>query len=235
MRARGRRKNAVPSQNLDSFLDILTNTVGVLMFISLFVTLIAVESDSIIQTPLASETKKTPRFFEIRDNKLTYIDDEKVGDEIEQLIGNLPSCNKPDFSVDDDLQGSQEYIRRMGNYRSCIQSRSGRLVNFKTETDYYNVKMINAATFSLLYEPIPTKEGEDKDQIVLENSVYNEVLAKLNPNQDYLAFIVRPDSFPAFRAARQQAWAQGFEVGWEPHKEELPITFGSGGRAIRVQ
>ena len=235
MRTRARRKNTVPSQNLDSFLDILTNTVGVLMFISLFVTLIAVEADSIIQTPLASETKKTPRFFEIRDNKLTYIDDEKVGEEIEQLIGNLPSCNQPDFSIDDNGPGSQEYIRRMADYRSCVQSRSGRLVNFKTTTDYYNVKMINAATFSLLYEPIPTQEGEDKDQIELDNSVFNEVLAKLNPNEDYLAFIVRPDGFSAFRTARKLAWAQGFEVGWEPHKEELPITFGSGGKAIGIQ
>lgn len=235
MRARARRRSAVPSQNLDSFLDILTNTVGVLMFISLFVTLIAVEADSIIQTPLASETKKTPRFFEIRDNKLTYIDDEKVGAEMEQLIGNLPFCNKPDFSVSSGFEDSQEYIRRMGNYRSCIQSRAGRLVNFQTTTEYYNVKMINPATFSLQYDPLPTKEGENKDQIALNNSAFNEVLAKLNPNEDYLAFIVRPDSFSAFRAARKQAWAQGFEAGWEPHPEELPITFGSGGRAIGVQ
>ncbi|MGF1541232.1 MAG: hypothetical protein ACFCU5_12400 [Pleurocapsa sp.] len=235
MRSRARRKNAIPGQNLDSFLDILTNTVGVLMFISLFVTLIAVESDAIIQTPLASETKKTPRFFELREGKLTYIDDQKVGDEMEKLIGNLPSCNQPDISPYDNLQGSQEYIRRMADYRSCVQSRAGRLVNFKTETDYYYVTMTNPATFSLLYEPIPTKAGEDKEQIALQQSVFNGVLQKLNPNQEYLAFIVRPDSFATFRAARKQAWEQGFEVGWEPHSEELPITFGSGGRAIGVQ
>lgn len=229
MRSRARRKNAIPGQNLDSFLDILTNTVGVLMFISLFVTLIAVESDAIIQTPLASETEKTPRFFEIREGKLTYIDDQKVGAEMEKLIGNLPSCNQPDFSA------SQEYARRMTDYRSCIQSRAGRLVNFRTETDYYYVTMTNPATFSLLYEPIPTKEGEDKDQLALQQSAFNGVLQNLNPNKEYLAFIVRPDSFSTFRAARKQAWAQGFEVGWEPHPEELPISFGSGGRAIGVQ
>ena len=232
MRNRARRRNAVPSQNLDSFLDILTNTVGVLMFISLFVTLIAVEADSIVQTPLASKTEKTPRFFEIRDNKITYIDDEKVGAEIEQLIGNLPSCNQPQFSVDGN---SQEYIRELGNYRSCIQSRSGRLVNFQTQTDFYTVTMRNPSTFSLLYEPIPNQEGENKDQIVTKESVFNQVLAKLNPKEDYVAFIVRPDSFSAFRAARQQAWDKGFEAGWEPHKKELPITFGSGGRSIGVQ
>jgi hypothetical protein len=233
MRGRARRKSAIPGQNLDSFLDILTNTVGVLMFVSLFVTLIAVESDSIIQTPLASETEKTPRFFEIREGKLTYIDDQKVGNEMEKLIGNLPSCNQPD-SPYDNLQSSQEYVRRMTDYRSCVQSRAGRLVNFKTETDYYYVTMTNPATFSLLYEPIPSKQGEDKE-IALQQSAFKGVLQKLNPNKEYLAFIVRPDSFATFRAARKQAWAQGFEVGWEPHPEELPITFGSGGRAIGVQ
>ena len=37
------RENNAPSQNLDSFLDILTNTVGLLMFIGLFISLLAVE------------------------------------------------------------------------------------------------------------------------------------------------------------------------------------------------
>ncbi|WP_036479939.1 hypothetical protein [Myxosarcina sp. GI1] len=235
MRNRIRRKLAVPSQNLDSFLDILTNTVGVLMFVSLFVTLIAVEADSIVKTPIVSKSTKEPRFFEIRDGKVTYLNDAKVQQEIETLIGNLPNCNRPDFSDEFDLTGSSEYVRRMSEYRSCISSRSNRLINFQTQTEYYNVKMTNASTFSMVYEPIATKEGENKDQIAAKKSEFNQVLAGLNPQQDYLAFIVRPDSFSAFRTAREQAWAQGFDVGWEPHKEDIPITFGSGGRAIGVQ
>lgn len=235
MRNRLRRRVAVPSQNLDSFLDILTNTVGVLMFVSLFVTLIAVEADSIVRTPLAKETEKEPRFFEIRDGKVTYLNDAKVQQEIEALIGNLPSCNRPDFSDSFDLATSRDYVRRMSDYRSCLRSRSNRLINFQTQTEYYNVRMINASTFSMIYEPILTKEGENKEQVALPESEFNEILANLNPNEDFLAFIVRPDSFAAFRAAREQAWAKGFDVGWEPHKEEIPITFGSGGRAIGVQ
>lgn len=65
-----RRKLAVPGQNLDSFLDILTNTVGVLMFVSLFVTLIAVEADSIVRTPLATKTQKTQDFLRFEMEKL---------------------------------------------------------------------------------------------------------------------------------------------------------------------
>lgn len=234
MRNRRRRKLSTPSQNLDSFLDILTNTVGVLMFISLFVTLIAVEADSIVKTPLVSETKKNPRFFEIRDNKITYIDDEKVGEEIDRLIGSLPNCNPPDFDLSSDI-GSSQYLIQLSNYKSCVNSRANRLVNFRTRTDYYNVTMTNPSTFSLRYEPIPTRDGETKEELAIPESNFNEILTTLDPNKDYLAFIVRPDSFSAFRAAREQAWEKGFDVGWEPHKTELPIQFGSGGRAIGVQ
>jgi hypothetical protein len=226
MRNRARRKATPPGQNLDSFLDVMTNTVGVLMFVSLFVSLVTVEAaDSVIQTPLATESKKTPRFFEIRNNKVTYVDDEKVGKDMEVLMGNLPACNRPDIT---DVQA-------YANYRSCLSSRSGRLINFETKTTHYNVVMTNAATFSLLYEPISNEQGENKEQLVSKDSEFQKILAKLKSKDDYIAFIVRPDSFSAFRVARKQAWKQGFQVGWEPHKVEDAITFGSGGKEIGVQ
>lgn len=74
MRRRQHKQHNPPTQNLDSFLDVLTNTVGVLMFVSLFVSLVAVESATIVRTPLVSSTQKTPQFFEIRGNRVVYID-----------------------------------------------------------------------------------------------------------------------------------------------------------------
>ena len=224
MRNRIRRGyNPKPEQNLDSFLDILTNTVGVLMFISLFVSLIAVEVESVVETPLASETKKTARFFEIRENKVTYLNDQQVGEEMDTVVGNLPTCNQPDFESDRQF------------YQSCIQNRANRLINFRTQTEFYNVTMVDARTFTMQYDPIPSKVGENAEEILLADSKFNQVLAELDPQEDYLAFIVRPDSFASYRAAREQAWQKGFQVGWEPHKTENPIVFGSGGRSIGVQ
>ena len=226
MRNRRRRHNSKPGQNLDSFLDILTNTVGVLMFISLFVSLISVGADSIVKTPLASETKKTARFFEIRDNKVTYLNDQQVGEAMDLVVGNLPSCNKPDFEA--NLSGMQFY-------RACVQNRANRLINFRTQTEFYIITMVDAQSFTMRYDPIPNKPGENAEEILIADSKFNQVLAELDPQQDYLAFIVRPDSFASFRAAREQAWGKGFQVGWEPHKTEDPIVFGSGGRSIGVQ
>ncbi|GAB4542779.1 MAG: hypothetical protein Tsb0014_35860 [Pleurocapsa sp.] len=236
MRNRARRRLAVPEQNLDSFLDILTNTVGVLMFISLFVTLIATGSSSksklVIQTPLASETKKEPLWFEIRDNQVTYLNKERVDEEQYKLFGNLPYCVPPDVSSNLGLSANAEYLRRLENYNSCKVSRSRRLSNFQFQTEYYDVVTVDG---SLRFEPVFGKDGETEEQLRAESSQFNQVLAKFDPSKQYLAFIVRPDSFTAFRAARKQAWAQGYEVGWEPHPSELPIQFGERGRAVGVQ
>ena len=51
------------SQNLDSFLDVMTNTVGVLVFICLFVYLVAAQATKTIRTPIVSQSDKTPRFL----------------------------------------------------------------------------------------------------------------------------------------------------------------------------
>ena len=75
MRTRRRRHNSKPDQNLDSFLDILTNTVGVLMFIGLFISLLAVETGTVIRTPLQSQTRKIGKFFEVRNNQVFYLSD----------------------------------------------------------------------------------------------------------------------------------------------------------------
>lgn len=252
MRNRQSRRISPPDQNLDSFLDVLTNTVGTLMFISLFMGLITAEagsssaesdststgkdSTSIITTPLVSKTEKNPRFFEISNNKITYIDDEKVGKDMESVIGSLPTCSKPniDFDLNSGVDPTQ-YSAVLESYQACVSNRASRLVDFRTQTDYYDVTMVNASTFSYRYDPIQNKSGENEAELSRTESEFNRVLAKLDPKKDYLAFIVRPDSFSGFRTARELAWAQGFNVGWEPHKPELPIQFGSGGQEIDVQ
>jgi hypothetical protein len=235
MRRRRHRPQKNPSQSYESFLDTLTNTLGVLMFVTIFTTLIAEKGDSIVRTPLAAETKKTPRFFEIRNNRVNYINDEKIGKEIEDLTSNLPPCNRPNLPSNNNPGISQEYTTNFSDYRACLTNRASRLVNFRSETDYYNVRMYNASTFSLIYEPIPNKPGESKADFKLPESDFKQILTKLDPNKDYLAFIVRPDSFSTFRAAREEAWTKGFNVGWEPHPKELPIIFGAGGRSIDAQ
>ncbi|MGK7930158.1 MAG: hypothetical protein AB4041_01825 [Microcystaceae cyanobacterium] len=230
MRNRRYRKPSLPTQNLDSFLDILTNTVGVLMFITLFITLLAVESSNVVRTPLRSNSNKQPRFFEVRGNRITYIDDTAVES---QLTRSLPTCEPPEVPDVLDSYNYQYYANQVEIYQNCRLSLLQQLQNFRGQTSHYTARFLELG--SLLYEPIDKESGETPKDIKQAESEFNRVLGTLNPQNDYLAFIVRPDSFSAFRTARKEADQLGFDVGWEPFTQETPIVFGSGGRTIGVQ
>lgn len=230
---RRRRQNNLPTQNLDSFLDILTNTVGVLMFVSLFITLITVQTGAIVRTPLVKESKKQAYFFEISNNRIAYIDDKSVNRELSQVLDNLPSCNEPALPSSIDEYSSQNYLLQLQEYERCRQTMIEQIKSFQTETEFYRVRFVG--NDSLFYEPKSERIGETIDELTQKNSNFTNLLKTINPKTDYLAFIVRPDSFATFRVARKQAWDKGFDVGWEPHTQETPIVFGSSGRAIGVQ
>lgn len=240
MRSRARRRNTQVSQNLDSFLDILTNTVGVLMFISLFVTLIATGSSPktrvTIQTPLSSPTDKESLWFEIDNERVSHLNLRQVREKELELSGNMPNCNQPLGNP-----GTTDFASRQNAYESCLLSIMGRQSNFRADTKNYRVGTVDRGV-SLQFDPITENVGETSSQLTASNSDYRQVLSQFDPDRDYLIFIVRPDSFEAFRAARKQAWEAGYQVGWEPLAEDIPIKIrtilGSelpGGRSPGVQ
>jgi len=200
------------------------------MFISLFATLIATGSSPktnvTIQTPLSTPTKKASLWFEIKGNKVSHLNLRDVREKEIELTGNLPNCNK---------------ASGQSNYQSCLLSVLGRQSNFTADTSSYQVRTVDKGV-SLLFQPKSTDIGETSAQLTAANSAYRQVLARFEPQKDYLIFIVRPDSFEAFRAARKQAWEAGYDVGWEPHPQGEPIkirtVIGSelpGGKTIGVQ
>ncbi|BAZ44284.1 hypothetical protein NIES4102_12920 [Chondrocystis sp. NIES-4102] len=238
MARRLRRRTQPVSGNLDSFLDTLTNTVGALIFITLFVTLIATGSRPktkiTIQTPLFSTSKKEALWFEIKNNKISHLNLRQVREKELEFTSNLPNCNKPDPT-------SLDYITSQNNYQSCLLSILGRQSNFRVDTKNYEVKTVDDGV-SLLFEPVSANIGETTQQITTADSEFSRVLSQFDPSKDYILFIVRPDSFEAFRSARKQAWNAGYEVGWEPHPDSLPIKIrtilGSelpGGTSVGVQ
>jgi hypothetical protein len=236
MRSRARRRMPNTGQNLDSFLDVLTNVVGVLIFVSIFASLAATGGGNpktrvTIQTPLSSPTKKEGLWFEIQNKKVSHLNLDKVRAKELELSGSLPNCNKP-TSIDPASQS---------NYQSCLLSILGRQSNFRVDTENYRVKTVDQGV-SLLFEPLSPNIGETSTQFTTTDSAYKQVLSKFNPKQNYLIFIVRPDSFETFRTARKLAWEAGYEVGWEPHPKGSPIKIrtivGSelpGGTSIGIQ
>ncbi len=232
---RRRHRLLTPSQNLDSFLDIMTNTVGVLMFVSLFISLVAVSSGTTIRTPLVTQTKKHPFLFEIKDNQVRYIDVGTAQAEINRFINSLPTCEKPPEPYGNSADELDFYFEQVYQYRLCLGGQLEELKNFSAETDYYKVQLVDLESFAWEYQPKPNIKGESAGEIADADSKFRDILQKIDPSQSYLAFIVRPDSFSAFRSARKIAWEQGFNVGWEPMNADTAIVLGAEGRSIGVQ
>lgn len=215
MRRRIYRKVQPPAQNLDSFMDVLTNTVGVLIFVCLFASLMAAEAPALIRTPLARESKKSITFLECRENRATPLEADKVETAMAKQIQLLNATSLGDPLV--------------------ILSQ---LNNFQVKTRYYQATL---STFEYggqpilqtRYQPLDPFAGENPERVGQVNSVFRQTLNQLRPQNDALLFFVRPDSFDCFRAARTVAWQEGFDVGWEPLTDQQAITFVSGGSGRR--
>ena len=228
-----RQRNSQINQNLDSFLDILTNTVGVLMFIGLFVSLLAVEAGTIIRTPLRADTNKKGQYFEVRNNQVFNLSDSRIDDAIYKVTLTLPRCSQPDISENIPAYLYDYYLQEVEKYNTCIRNRNAKLQTFSYDNGDYIVSFTEQG--SIKYAANTFAQGESAKDLRKSESQFNQVLEQFNPDAHYIAFIVRPDSFPAFRAARQEAWNLGYEVGWEPLPQEQALIFGSGGRSIGVQ
>ena len=64
---------------------------------------------------------------------------------------------------------------------------------------------------------------------------YQAMLSLLDKDKQYIAFLVRDDSFNVFRKARQVADSLGLDTGWELLGIDEQINFGEGGIAIGTQ
>ncbi len=216
-----------PEQNLDSFLDIMTNTVGALMFISLFITLVTVQSAAIIRTPLLKTSDKKVHLFELQGDRAYYVDTALVQDQVEAALAQLPDCRNPDA---DPRLAPADYLYRLEEYQFCIIEVGDRLQNLHVETEDYQVKLINLDAFAFRYDAKTLSPPSPE-----LTAPFAQHLQGLDPHQDYVAFIVRPDAFPTFRTFRQAAWKEGFDVGWEPLNQGNPLILSNRGRSIGVQ
>jgi hypothetical protein len=213
VRRRARRRAS--GDNLDSFLDILTNTVGVLIFVLLFVALTAADASVLIRTPLRQDSNKDPEFFEVRGDRIYRIDTDAVDAEWDRYYERLPPIT-------------------IYNYRSVTY----RLESFETRTENHRVDFtgsVLAGGGGLRYRLRTDAVGNRKTELRDSTSTYQANLARLDTSEHFVAFVVRPDGFEAFREARKQAWKRGLQVGWEPMADKKDLTFGSRGRQVGTQ
>jgi hypothetical protein len=202
------------SVNLDSFLDIMTCLVGVLVLIIILTGVDASQIKTLIPTPMGVPTDKRPVFLECRGDRLFEIDVETINEESSEKLREIAR------QVEGDTQRLMEEL-------AATNLRVGS----------YDVDLTYALLAQFALKPAPGVEGYELGDIEQErpDTWLGRILDKLDREEEILTFLVRDDSFDVFRRARNLAWSQGVECTYELLDMRDPIKFGLGGSKLVAQ
>jgi biopolymer transport protein ExbD len=205
-----RKKKGEPEMLIVSFCDIVTITTAAMFFAMLITVQEAVKIPVFRPTPKAVPSNKKAVFFECRSNEVFYVDKAGLDERVAKLLS----------TVNTGVRGGD-----MSQFLKVLQGQ-------EVTNQYYRVNPGYLLTAIMALDARPGVHGDTVEHLEGTNSVFHTALAKLDPQDQYIAFLVRDDSFTVFRKARMVADRQNFDIGWELLGGEEPIKFGAGGVAI---
>jgi hypothetical protein len=210
----GKKGDGGASVNLDSFLDIMTCLVGVLVLIIILTGLDASQIRVLIPTPMEYETDKRPIFIEARDDQLYRV---PVG-ELQQL------ADQGLQQLSDEARGNMERLMQL---MQEIELGTG---GYRIDLSYFMV-----GQFAIM--PLPDVPGYTLPDWSEEgpDDWYGRILEGMNKEEEMLTFIVRDDSYSVFKRARHLAWNQKADVAYQLLDPEEPLKFGLMGQQARPQ
>jgi hypothetical protein len=213
MARRRRIKKGEPELLIVSFCDIVTITTAALFFAMLITVQESVKIPIFRPTPRVKITDKQGVFFECRTNQLFYIDKAGLDEKVNKLM------SKPNLKIGHG--GIESFLKD-------LQSED-------LENEYYKVDPNYLLVMRVALQPRLGVLGETVTDLEDPNSKFRGILSQLVKSNQYIAFLVRDDSFNVFRKARQVADNAGFDTGWELLGIDEAIKFGEGGTAIGTQ
>jgi len=214
----GRRQRKGSFAELDSFMDIVTNVIGALFFVLVYVALASGGARGKVTLPMIEPADTEAVFFECRADTVLFPDVDSLTDQVTNILGRAVA-EAGEGKVDiNDLQKELEEADIHNAY-------------YKHECSVIHLLLGQLQSFAM----VPDAKGEHGHEIQSQGSEFRKKLAKLDPAKHHVFFIVRTDSFNVFHSARRLAVDQGFRVGWGPISAEGNLTFGSGGEETKPQ
>ena len=215
-----RPKKGDPELLLVSFCDIVT-----IVTAALFMAMIVVIDESsripvIRPTPLAHKTTNAPVFFECRNNQVYPVD--FVG------LGRLAK---------DALKSSMAaQIGALSSTNATEAARIKALFSVHVTNEYHHVNDGYLSMGVLALDPVPDAVGVTKEQLdTTSSNLFRIILATVDTNTQFVAFLVRDDSFPVFRKARDICTTKGYPSGWEYIGDNEPLLYGGATTHIGIQ
>ncbi len=204
-----------PAMDLSSFTDLMTCILGVLVLIILLTGIDASQITVLVATPKEMiNDDKSPVLFECRNNQLFHISVEELKKAVDKKTEELQE--KAESNPD-------EFLRLAGKSFLDVEGQ---------QVDY-----AFALTGKYVLKAIPNSTGYQFERFLDETDQmwFGSRLATVDPETQFLCFLVRPDSYKVFQQARSLAWMRNINVSCELLDERDEIRLGPGGERMRFQ
>ena len=193
--------------NLDSLVDIVSNNVGILVILAVFMAV-----------------------FSLMDKREKVSSEEKPDQQIEKIKipwSHVSQKNSLLVLLHDDRL---LYLDRASVYKRLKKYLSGKEpLPTELSFDKYTIKLTVGGRHTHCIEFLPSPAaGEWWHNFYRHGGLMQILMKKYPPEQNYFFFWVDPDSFDLFREIRKSLWEQRFEVGWKPLREESALRYCSG-------
>jgi hypothetical protein len=225
---RRRRKTSFEEPSLVPLADMLTNTVGIMVFILIFTVLTAGGAMVAKRLPMEREARvEDPKYYVCQGNRIYPLRPETVSQCVKQAQTILQRRAKPKSKA--DLAAS---ARAIGNPTCQDEFARITLSPFVSEDGA-------SAWIDLSFEFSPWEKGGWTMANLGKNgslSFLND-LQQADPGKTALMFWVKPDSVGVFTQARDLAAQHKFSYNWQTESADKPVTFslGKGSDSIIVQ
>jgi len=194
--------------NLDSLVDIVSNSVGILILLTAFVALLTLTvplQDTTPETrkletptekiviPWSHYSQKSGLFFLLRENQVLHLDRAEVYLTLQERLSG--DAAPPTELV---LEGYDVTLTPISGHAHCLD-----------------------------FQPKPNA-GQWWHDFQRSGGMLERLLDRNRTEETYFFFWVDPDSFELFRDLRQSLWDVNFEVGWKPVRQDSPLRYCSG-------
>jgi len=205
-----RRVDASPLMQVDSLMDILTCTVGIMVVVAMFS---AIESSDIsfrLFRPMvqAAPEKMSRRLVIVSDETARFLESGSVVREFAKFI------NEKDVDYFSMPQFAEEF-NQLGLKDAWFE------YSIDVTTDLFSFP--STRYWQLLVSEREGRKGESADDAGHVGSAFLTTLENFDPGKDWIWFLVAPDSIEAFRSLRQIVAQKGFVNGWDALDFQFPV------------
>lgn len=196
-------KKEGPELLLVSFCDIVTVTMASLFMALLVVIDQSMRTPTFRHTPIAEAITNMPVYFECRANQVFPINRAKLAEQLRNTTNTVAKT-----------PGGSNTLSSLSGLGELMMQDIG--------DEYYQIDTRYLLLGQMALLPRTNATGIKSADIT---NKFGSVIATINKDNQYLVFLVRDDSFLAFRKARDVSTKAGYRSGWEYLGRDEPLTF----------